>query len=117
MLGLQPMSLRLIWETGEWDPREDSGGKSGFGVGLDIGGNVGGFSSFRVQIRLCRHSSDKQRLTDKQESSLGTVHVEEDKAERDPSKWVQRETELVDGTRSVGFWIEGDEARVRVELR
>lgn len=36
---------------------------------------------------------------------------------RDPKKWVQREEELVDGTKDVGFWIEGKEARVRVDLR
>lgn len=31
--------------------------------------------------------------------------------------WKRRETELVDGTREVGFFIQGDEARVRVEVR
>lgn len=31
--------------------------------------------------------------------------------------WKKRETELVDGTREVGFFIQGDEARVRVEVR
>ncbi|KAI9844405.1 MAG: hypothetical protein M1837_005606 [Sclerophora amabilis] len=32
-------------------------------------------------------------------------------------KWVKREVELEDGTREVGFWVEGSEAKVRVELR
>ena len=32
-------------------------------------------------------------------------------------KWARREMELVDGTREVGFLVEGREARVRVELR
>ena len=41
----------------------------------------------------------------------------EEKVEKDTSKLVQREVELMDGTKDVGFWIEGDEAMVRVELR
>jgi hypothetical protein len=35
----------------------------------------------------------------------------------DRRRWVRREVELVDGTREVGFWVEGGEAKVRVELR
>ena len=31
-------------------------------------------------------------------------------------KWVRREVELVEGTRPLGYWIEGDVARVRVEI-
>jgi hypothetical protein len=34
---------------------------------------------------------------------------------RRKEKWKRREIELVDGTREVGFWVEGKEARVRVE--
>ena len=43
--------------------------------------------------------------------------MKHDGNKRDASKWAQREIELVDGTRDVGFWIEGREATVRVELR
>ncbi len=32
-------------------------------------------------------------------------------------RWIRREVELEDGTREVGFWIDGREARVRVEPR
>ena len=35
----------------------------------------------------------------------------------DKSRWARREMELTDGTREVGFWVEGPKARVRVELR
>ncbi len=31
--------------------------------------------------------------------------------------WRRREMELADGTREVGFFVEGGEARVRVEVR
>ncbi|KAL8784633.1 MAG: hypothetical protein Q9195_008962 [Heterodermia aff. obscurata] len=71
LFALRPMSLRLVWETGEWDPVPGS-------------------------------------LDDEDEDDDDT---------RDRSKWARREIELVDGTRDVGFWIEGAEAVVRVELR
>ena len=32
-------------------------------------------------------------------------------------RWTQREVELEDGTREIGFWIEGRDASVRVESR
>lgn len=37
--------------------------------------------------------------------------------EREREGWVRREMELVGGTREVGFFVEGREARVRVEVR
>lgn len=37
--------------------------------------------------------------------------------EKEEGKWVRREMELADGTKDVGFWVDGREARVRVELR
>ena len=43
--------------------------------------------------------------------------VRKKKVKEDKSKWVRREMELTDGTREVGFWVEGPKARVRLELR
>ena len=42
---------------------------------------------------------------------------DEDLKKRPKGKWIRREAELVDGTRDIGFWVEGAEARVRLELR
>jgi hypothetical protein len=36
---------------------------------------------------------------------------------RSRGNWVKREVELVDGTRELGFWIDGMDAKVRVEVR
>ncbi len=36
---------------------------------------------------------------------------------KEKGKWVEREVELVDGTREVGNLVEGKRVRVRVELR
>lgn len=40
-----------------------------------------------------------------------------ERAKERESAWERREVELIDSTREVGFWVEGKEARVRVELR
>ena len=32
-------------------------------------------------------------------------------------RWVAKEIELPDGVRDVGFWIDGGEAKIRVEMR
>ncbi len=85
------MSCKLIWETGEWDPvasEEDDG----WSVSADDSDDGDGGPS----------DGDKVRNKDQ---------------ERDRTRWERREMELVDGTREVGFWVEGKKARVRVELR
>lgn len=78
-LGIAPLKLRLIWETGEQDP-----------VGRD-GGYVGPEEW---------DSSDEEGTS----STIG-------------GELVAREVELVAGTRAVGTYIEGREARVRIELK
>lgn len=54
-----------------------------------------------------------------EEISVGSEEDEEDveTVEEDKGRWVARDIELLDGIRDVGYWIEGKEARVRVELR
>lgn len=85
------MSLKLVWETGEWDP-----------------------------IAGADDSDDDSDLEQEVESEKGKRDAEgraEKKEERDKGRWIQREEELVDGTKNVGFWVEGREARVRIEMR
>jgi len=92
LFGMRPLSCRLIFETGEWDP---------------VGGEEGDEWS-------CSESDDDD------EAGLNGGEVGkgvDDGQEPNRGKWVRREVELVDSTREVGFWVEGMEARVRVELR
>lgn len=91
LFGLKPMSLTLIWETGEWDP-------------------IAGADDRDEDSDL---EQDAGSVKGKEEAE-GRGEKEE---ERDMGKWVQREEELVDGTKNVGFWVEGREARVRIERR
>lgn len=83
------MSIRLIWETEEWDP---------------VGEGDGGWS-------VSEDESD-----DEAERGVETTE-KENREKKKEELWKRREMELVDGTREVGFFVEGKEARVRVELR
>lgn len=83
LFDIRPMSVKLIWETEEWDP---------------VGEGDGGWS-------VSEDESDEER------------RLERTARKKENDRWVRREMELVDGTRAVGFFVEGREARVRVELR
>ncbi|MCJ1248420.1 hypothetical protein MMC30_005638 [Trapelia coarctata] len=101
MFSLPPAHIKLIWETGEWDP-----------VGRKLGVDD--------EERWSVPSDDEDDTGDGQGGLVQTteeVNAEKVSTEREKGKWAQREVELVDGTRQVGFWIEGQTARVRVEVR
>lgn len=93
LFGIRPMSCKLIWETGECDPVKGQ---------EDEGWSV---------------SEDEDESEDGDRAPSSVPKLRKQSQEWDKTKWEQRETELVDGTREVGFWVEGKEARVRIELR
>jgi hypothetical protein len=78
-LGILPLDLRLIWETGEWDPAQRSTG----------------------QTEIEEWDSDDEEVDNLD------AHGE----------LVKREVELVAGTRALGTYVEGREARVRIEVK
>ncbi|KAL6690385.1 hypothetical protein J3F84DRAFT_389169 [Trichoderma pleuroticola] len=88
MYGLAPLRLRLIWETGEWDPV----------AGYDE--QDGDDDSDDEDDALPETNPDNQEASG-----------EEDKAGR----WVKREVELTDGPKQLGYCVDGLRARIRVE--
>ncbi|KAI1330294.1 Thioesterase/thiol ester dehydrase-isomerase [Xylariaceae sp. FL0255] len=94
LFGVKPLSLRLVWETGEWDP------VAGFDDEIED-------SSDEDEITISEE--DEQRG----EKKTGPQQTEEER----PGKWVKREVELMDGPRQFGFCIDGLEAKIRVEMR
>ncbi|KAK4451682.1 HotDog domain-containing protein [Podospora aff. communis PSN243] len=82
LFGVEPLGVRLIWETGEWDP-------------------VGGFDEVE----------EEEEDVDGDEGVEGEIH-EGGKAGR----WVKRETELRDGPRQFGYYVDGLEVKIRVEV-
>ncbi|KAK1076651.1 hypothetical protein LTR33_008762 [Friedmanniomyces endolithicus] len=85
-LGVMPLRLLLILETGERDPvaRESA--------------------SYQGPDWWCSDSEDE-------DDCLPTKEVDE------RTSWIMREVEMLAGTRALGTYVEGAEARVRVETR
>jgi hypothetical protein len=97
LFGLSPLRLRLVWETGEWDP-------------------VGGFddetgdSSEDEEVELRKESggeSDAGRFDSGGEKTPGGGKS---------GRFVRREVELADGPRQFGYCVDGAEAMIRVEV-
>ncbi|KAK3394512.1 hypothetical protein B0H63DRAFT_47953 [Podospora didyma] len=94
LFGLPPLELRLVWETGEWDPV----------AGFD---DEAGDSSEEEEMEV------EWERTEDQGASAGEVPPTGSKGGR----WVKREVELKDGPRHFGYCVDGLEAKIRVELR
>lgn len=95
LFGVRPLALRLIWETGEWDP-------------------VAGFDD-EVEGDSDEENDDDPGEEEKKE--MAEPGVGEQPGEGKAGKWVKREVELHDGPRQLGFCVDGLEAKIRVEIR
>ncbi|CAJ2501018.1 Uu.00g038710.m01.CDS01 [Anthostomella pinea] len=92
LFGVKPLGIRLIWETGEWDP-------------------VAGFDE---------EVEDSSEEEDEAEAVVDTKPADPSESSQPDSragKWVKREVELQDGPRQLGFCVDGLEAKIRVETR
>lgn len=98
LFGLPPLKLRLVWETGEWDPV----------AGFD---EQDGDSSEDEELEAERERRDGE---EEGASSVGGVSHSGGKS---GGRWVKREVELKDGPRQFGYCVDGLDVRVRVESR
>lgn len=100
-----PSRLKLIWETGEWDP-----------VGRKVKGKRA--RGWVANDESSEEDEDDDRFSvgesDDENDENGRV---EDLEGEGMGSWVKREVELEDGSRVLGSWVEGKEAVVRVETR
>lgn len=85
---LKPLGLRLIWETGEWDP-------------------VAGF--YEGDGDSSEDENADEDLDDQ------TAIRKEEEIEGKPGRWVKREVELKDGPRQLGYCVDGLDVTIRVE--
>ena len=85
--GLWPGRVRLVWETGEWDPAERR-----------------------------RDDPDAWSVGSSEEDSEAEDDGHGGKRDRKGREMVPREVELDPGTRPLGFWIETRQADIRVEV-
>lgn len=89
-----------MWETGERDP---------------LGRSLAKDDEARWNVSSEEEEEDDEEELD--EDSAGVDQSAEGTRGKNRGRWVAREVELEDGMRDVGFWIEGREAKVRVENR
>ncbi|RKF58752.1 Tubulin-specific chaperone E [Erysiphe neolycopersici] len=93
LFGISVIDLRLIWETGEWDP-------------------VAGYE-FSDMENSDDDDDDDITLTENDRFVEDKIAMREDMK----SRWQKREVEIFDSTRQIGSCIEGTSAIVRVELK
>jgi len=101
LFDLSPLRLRLVWETGEWDP------VAGFDEEDDD-------SSDEAELE-----ADKEREAEKEAGEKVGADADaeaESQSGRKAGRWVKREVELKDGPRQFGYCVDGLEARIRVEV-
>ena len=91
LFDLWPLKLRLIWETGEWDP-------------------VAGFDDEEGDS-----SEDEDAEVERVDRGQTQTSPEDD--EKRPGRWVRREVELKDGPRQFGYCVDGLEVKIRVERK
>ncbi|KAG7141982.1 Tubulin-specific chaperone E like protein [Verticillium longisporum] len=95
MFAVPPLAIRLVWETGEWDP-------------------VGGFDE---ELGDSSDEEDEGLEADLAVELEAAKGFGEDVELRKGGRWVKREVELADGPRQLGFCVDGLSARIRVETR
>ena len=95
LFDMSPLALKLVWETGEWDP-------------------VAGFEDSDDDS-----SDDEDEAAAPAETPIESV---EKAGDQDPNsvegksgRWVRREVELTDGPRQLGYCVDGMDVKVRVE--
>ncbi len=94
LFGLPPLKLRLVWETGEWDP-------------------VAGFDE---EDGDSSEDEEHEAAWERREE-VEDISDEASQAGRRGGRWVKRETELRDGPRQFGYCVDGLEVKIRVEMR
>lgn len=94
-----PLALRLVYETGEWDP-------------------VGGYDEQVGDDSEEEDDADARALDEDLRREQEVAAAQGEKVElAGGGQWVKREVELADGPRQLGFCVDGLEATIRVEVR
>lgn len=89
LFGHAPLKLRLIWETGEWDP-------------------VAGYDDDTGD------SSDDEDVVNEQQKPANDGETQPTNR---AGRWIKREAELNDSPRQFGFCVDGFDVTIRVEPR
>lgn len=123
---VRPLDLRLVWETGEWDPVADFDQEDVDDSGDDDDRVDPGLEKREQGGSASPRTSEHAFSVAVKEPHPPAAGTTADVAETAPGegvvgkaggKWIKREVELPDGPRQLGFCVDGQEVRIRVELR
>lgn len=92
LFGMSPLKLRLIWETGEWDPV--AGYDDGHGESSDDE----------------EHDEEEETAHDATDGNIGAGEVNSKSG-----RWIKREVLLRDGPKQLGYCVDGPDVSIRVE--
>ena len=105
-LRVRPSHFRLVWETGELDPVS----KYLFGLGVP-----GAWQAiWEAESDSEDEDDDEGETREESGERMGDAGLGDEGF--DPAKWTRREVQLVESTRPLGYWVDGREAVVRVEI-
>lgn len=96
LFGMPPRGLRLVWETGEWDP-------------------VGGFNDEASDSSEDEGDGDGQEARGAASAPDQETQLDELGVGSKAARWIKREVELKESPRQFGFCVDGSEVTVRVE--
>ncbi|TWU77106.1 hypothetical protein ED733_008200 [Metarhizium rileyi] len=86
LFGLSPLRIKLVWETGEWDPVAGYDELDGDGIDAD------------------------------EEPDRGKVGEEAGETNNNKTgRWIEREVELKDGPKQLGYCVDGLDVSIRIE--
>lgn len=111
----EPLGLKLVWETGEWDPV----------AGFDEADGAGDSSEEEEALIMAQEEEKKKKKRSKQEeeakrrnsSSNNNNNSGSSSSSTRAGRWIKREVELTDSPRQFGFCVDGMDVTVRVEPR
>ena len=114
----QPGGGREIWEAESESESSESGSHSEEGEGEEEDREVG---DDRNDVGEWGKGDGEGEEGEEREGVDRTKRERKKKKkptwdDYDPRKWVRREVELVESMRTLGYWVEGRDARIRVEV-
>ncbi|ESZ93622.1 hypothetical protein SBOR_6000 [Sclerotinia borealis F-4128] len=117
LLGCRPMSLKLIWETGEWDPVAgyDDVGEDSSDEDEDEVEVIGQMGEALAHAKLLEE--EPEGIDSGMDMKTVDAQTHEQPEKIMAGKFMKREVELEDTAKDVGFRVDEMEARVRVEFK
>lgn len=107
LFGYAPLKLRLIWETGEWDPV----------AGFDEEASDSSDNEEEEEMAEVQQQGEEDERVAGKGANTADGETPTQRANNKSGRWVKREVELTDSPRHFGFCVDGLDVSIRVEPR